>query len=360
MFTLIFVVFLTIFISAQCSLYEAVLYSIRLGTLEAAKAKQHRTSLAVRMIDMKKNIASPLSAILILNTIANTAGATIAGMYANQVIGPTMVPLFSIVFTLGILFLAEIMPKTLGAIYWRNFWPFIVWPLTAMKKILFPIIFVTKKFSDILTKGHKIPGMTEEEILGVVRLGAKEGEISKWESLMVHNIINLEKKSVNEIMTPRRVIFSLDDTLTVEEGLKAASEAGFTRIPLFHNDKEEIVGYVMIHDLISAKASGNMKAPLSCLAKPVTFMEEDTNCLTLMAFFLKKRSHIAIVEDKYGGVAGLITLEDVIETMLGSEIVDEKDKVVDMQKMARKLRTRNSDSPSNSSENDKSSEKDKS
>src|SRR3990172_1335857 len=228
-------------------------YAIRLGTLEAEKAKKQRPKLALRMIEMKKDIASPLSAILILNTIANTAGATIAGMYADKVIGTALVPAFSVVFTLIILFFGEIMLKTLGVIYWRSFWPLIVWPLTVMKKILFPIIFVAQKFSDLLVRGHKTHAMTDDEILGVVRLGAKEGEISKWESFMVHNIINLEEKTVREIMTPRRVIFSLNASMTVEEGLNAAAERGFTRIPLFRDDREEIVGYVMIHDLISSK-----------------------------------------------------------------------------------------------------------
>jgi len=336
MAVLLLVVFVTIFISAQCSLYEATLYSTRMGSLEAAKSKAKTKGIARRMIQMKRQISAPIAAILILNTIANTAGATIAGMYAHQVLGTSMVPLFSALFTLGILFFAEIIPKTLGAVHWRTLWPWIVWPLIVMKNGLYPFIFVTEKFAAWLIRGHSTSPMTEEDILGAVRLGAKEGEISKWESLMVHNIINLEDKQVREVMTPRTVMFSLDAEMTVAEGLDAAGEKGFTRIPVYHEDRENITGYVMIHDLGSAKTLSEPKTTLATIAKPIASIPETTNCLTLMNTFLKKRRHIAVVKDEYGGVAGLVTLEDLLEVVLGAEIVDERDTVVDMQEMARK------------------------
>ncbi len=333
---LLLVVFVTIFISAQCSLYEATLYSIRMGSLEAAKSKAKTKGIARRMIQMKRQISAPIAAILILNTIANTAGATIAGMYAHQVLGTSMVPLFSVLFTLGILFFAEIIPKTLGAVHWRTLWPWIVWPLIVMKNGLYPFIFVTEKVAAWLTRGHSTSPMTEEDILGAVRLGAKEGEISKWESLMVHNIINLEDKQVREVMTPRTVMFSLDEETPVAKALDTAGEKGFTRIPVYHGDRENITGYVMIHDLGSAKTLSEPKTKLAAIAKPIASIAETTNCLTLMNTFLKKRRHIAIVKDEYGGVAGLVTLEDLLEVVLGAEIVDERDTVVDMQEMARK------------------------
>ena len=346
---LIFVVFLTIFISAQCSLYEATLYSTRLGTLEAAKAKAKTKKMALMMIQMKKQISEPIAAILILNTIANTAGATIAGMYAHKTLGSALVPLFSVLFTLAILFLAEIVPKTLGAVYWRTLWPVIVWPLKAIKYPLYPLIWVTEKLSDFLTRGRPPSPITEEDILGSIRLGAKEGEISEWESLMVHNIIKLENTEVREIMTPRKVIFSLDASMTVKEALDAATEKGLTRIPVYEDDKENIVGYIMIHDLGTAKALSEPKTPLSSMVKPISFVGETTNCLTLLNSFLKRRSHISVVEDEYGGVAGLVTLEDLLETVLGAEIVDETDTVVDLQKLARKRKKKSSSSENGAS-----------
>ena len=336
MSVLLFVVFLTIFISAQCSLYEATLYSTRPGTLEAAKSKSKTKQTALKMIQLKKQISEPIAAILILNTFANTAGATIAGMYAHKTLGVGLVPIFSIAFTFAILFFAEIIPKTMGAVYWKTLWPLIVWPLTAMKYPLSPIIWVTEKLSGFLTRGRPPAPMTEEDILGSIRLGAKEGEISQWESLMVHNIIKLENTEVREVMTPRKVMFSLDTNMTVEEALKAAGTKGVSRIPVYREDNENIEGYVMLHELGSARACSEPNTPLSAIVKPISFIAETTNCLTLLNRFLKKRSHIAIVEDEYGSIAGLVTLEDLLETVLGAEIVDETDTVVDLQKLARK------------------------
>jgi CBS domain containing-hemolysin-like protein len=312
------------------------LYSTRPGALEAAKSKPKTKKLALMMIQIKKQISVPIAAILILNTIANTAGATIAGMYAHKTLGAVFVPLFSIVFTLAILFFAEIIPKTMGVVYWRSLWPVVVWPLTAMKYPLYPLIWITEKLSSFLTRGRPPAPITEEDILGSIRLGAKEGEISQWESLMVHNIIKLENTDVREVMTPRKVMFSLDTNMTLGGALEAAGTQGLTRIPVYRDDKENIEGYVMIHELGSAKALSEPNTPLSTIVKPISFVAETINCLILLNRFLKKRSHIAIVEDEYGSVSGLVTLEDLLETVLGAEIVDETDKVVDLQKLARK------------------------
>jgi CBS domain containing-hemolysin-like protein len=333
---LFLVVFLTIFISFQCSLYEATLYSTRMGALESEKAKKKRKSVALRMIQLKRDISVPLSAILILNTIANTAGATIAGMYAHKVLGTALVPAFSILFTIAILFLAEIMPKTLGAVYWRDVWPYIVWPLHAISRALYPAIIVTRGFSNLLTRGRTPPPVSEEEILGVIRLGAKEGEISHLESRMLHNIIELENKPVREVMTPRTVMFSLDANQTVETALQAFTEGGFSRIPVYENDKDNIIGYVMIHDLSSAKVLSAPETLVHSIVRPVSFVSEDSDCMTLLTSFLQKRSHMSIITDEYGSVRGLITLEDLLETVLGMEIVDETDRAADMQKLAHK------------------------
>jgi len=333
---LFLVVFLTILISFLCSLFEATLYSTRMGALESAKSKGEHKKRATGMIHMKREIGVPLSAILILNTIANTAGATFAGMYAHEVFGSVLVPAFSILFTLAILFLAEIMPKTLGAVYWRSLWPFVVWPLEMMRYLLYPAIVVTRKFAELLTRDKSPKAIYEEEILGVIRLGAREGEITKTESQMVHSIIDLENKSVREIMTPRNVIFSLEGKVSVGEALQAAGEAGFSRIPVYIGEKENIVGYVKIHDLASADALGKPEEKLLPIVRPMDSVDEDVNCLTLLNTCLRKRNHISIVRDEYGGVSGLVTLEDLLETALGTEIVDESDQVVDLQKLAKR------------------------
>ncbi len=333
---LLTVVFLTIFISFQCSLYEATLYSTRMGALESAKTKKKQKDAAVRMIQLKRDISVPISAILILNTLANTAGATIAGMYAHTVLGAVLVPVFSIVFTLAILFLAEIMPKTLGAVYWRNVWPYIVLPLHLISRVLYPAIIVTRAFSNLLTKGKTPPPVSEEEILGVIRLGAREGEISYLESRMLHNIIELENKPVRDVMTPRTVMFALDAEQTIETALQAFTSAGFSRIPVFEGDKDNIIGYVMIHDLSTAKALSSPDTKVRSIIRPISFVPEDANCLMLLTQFLQRRSHISIVQDEYASLRGIVTLEDLLETVLGMEIIDETDRVADLQKLARK------------------------
>jgi len=333
---LIIVVVVTLFVSASCSLYEAVLYSSRTGTLEAAKIQAKRGKLAAQFLTMKKNISQPIAAILILNTIANTAGATISGMYAADVLGSSMIALFSILFTLAILFLSEIIPKTYGAVHWRTLWPFIVFPLQLMKTALFPAIFVTEKITRLITHQRKIDTITEDEILALVKLGAHEGEITKGESQMVFNIINLEDRKVREIMTPRTMMFSLPAEMTVEKAFQTISSKGFTRIPIYEGDKENITGYVVTHDFNFVEMQNKSETSLKSISRQITFVQDDINCLTMLTNFLKQRKHIAIVSDEFGGVDGVITLEDLLETILGSEIVDETDVIVDLQEAARK------------------------
>jgi CBS domain containing-hemolysin-like protein len=252
------------------------------------------------------------------------------------VLGSVLVPVFSVLFTLAILFLAEILPKTLGAVYWRDVWPYIVWPLHLISRALYPAIIVTRAFANLLTRGKTPPPVSEEEILGVIRLGAREGEISHLESRMLHNIIELENKPVREVMTPRTVMSSLDANQTVETALQAASEAGFSRIPVYEGDKDNITGYVMIHDLSSAKTLSDPESPVHSIVRPMSFVSENANCLSLLTEFLQRRSHISVIHDEYGSVRGVVTLEDLLETVLGMEIVDETDRVADLQKLARK------------------------
>jgi len=338
MTTLLLVVLVTLSISFLCSLFEATLFSTRMGTLEAAIAKGEHAAIANRFKEMKVNISVPLASILILNTVAHTAGATWAGALVADVLGVGMVTLFSAIFTIAVLFFTEIMPKTLGAVYWRPMWPYIVWPLVLMEYALYPLVVFTQWFGNLFTRGYKALAITEEEILAAVRLGATAGQITHGESQLVHNIINLEDQTVREIMTPRTVIFSLDAEMTVSEAIKAIDQKGFTRIPIYEQDQENIVGYIVIHDLVAAKTLSNPQAPIKTIAKPISFVPVTKDALALLTTFLQQRQHITIVVDEYGGVAGLVTLEDLIETMLGKEIVDETDRVVDLQEKARQVR----------------------
>lgn len=335
---LVIVVIVTLFISSMCSLFEATLFSTRTGALEATKAAGINVSLAEKFLEMKRNIAEPISSILILNTISHTAGATLAGMYAASALGAGYVPIFSVVFTVFILFISEIAPKTIGAVYWKNLWPFLVWPIRAMKYALYPAIVVTQAFSRLFHGAPSTPSVTEDEILAIVRLGAKAGEITLDESKLVHNIISLENEPVRKIMTPRTVIVSLDANMTIKEAREAIDGKGLTRFPIYENDRENIIGYVLSHDLLSMKRVGDENASIKTLAKQISFVPQTMDSLTLLTNCLSRRIHIFIVIDEFGGVAGLVTLEDVLEAILGYEIVDETDREVDLQQLAKRRR----------------------
>lgn len=337
---LIIVVTATILISASCSLFEAVLYSSRTTTLASAAKSNGRSRVAQQMLELKKNISQPIAAILILNTIANTAGATVAGMLAAETLGHQWLPVFSTILTLGILFFSEIMPKTIGAVRWRSIWPLVVFPLRVIKVGLYPMIYLTEKFTTLITKGHTPVTVTEDEILAMVHMGAAAGEISKEEGKIVQNIIKMEDKRVRDIMTPRMVIFSLDADMPVGKAARLIEEQGYSRIPIYEEDEENIIGYVLAKEINSPKVQATPDAPLRKFAKKITFVPETVNCLTLLTRFLKHRLHLAIVVDEYGGVDGLVTLEDLMETMLGTEIVDETDDVEDLQEVARRRAAR--------------------
>ncbi len=333
-------VVLALLISAYCSLFEATLYSTRIGTLEAAKLEGRQPGLAERCIRLKEDVSKPIAAILILNTIAHTVGATMAGVYGLDVLGQSLMPAFSIMFTAGVLVFTEILPKTAGVVYWRSLWPYTVWPLTAMIYGLYPVIWVTEKISSLIMPTEEDKKVTQAEIIAFIRLGQREGEISRWESLLLHNIIHLKSKPVKEIMTPRTVIVSLEAKTSVYDAVRILRSEGFSRFPIYQEDREEICGYVIIRDVYQAHLDGLGDEPIKRFMKPMEYIPQSIDSLQVLAQFLVHRHHIAVVVDEYGGVAGLVTLEDVLETALGSEIVDEMDKVVDMQSLARQCSPR--------------------
>ncbi|MBF0552829.1 MAG: HlyC/CorC family transporter [Deltaproteobacteria bacterium] len=336
MVALIVVVVLVIVLTMIFSFVEAVLYSTPRAELDAAISEDRQTKAARLFLSLKKNIAAPLAAMLILSTVVTTVGASTAGALAIELFGPKRLIWFSFAFTLIILVFSEIIPKTVGAIYWRSLWPYVGHPLQLMIWILYPGVQFCLWLSRIITGGNQAVLVTEEEILAMVRLGVHSKEISDMESLMVHNIIGLEDKDVGRIMTPRTVIFGLDISMTVQSAYEAACNSGFSRIPVFAGSPENINGYVMMKDLSSRDAWEHPTTPIKRLVKPVTFVPEHTNCLILLRRFLEKRQHMAIVVDEYGGLEGLVTLEDLLETIIGQEIVDETDRTVDMQALARK------------------------
>lgn len=331
--TLVGVVGLSILISASCSLLESVLYSTRRITLQAGVQRGDR--MAVMMEKLKSNVDSPLAAILILNTIANTAGAAVAGWAASQVWGAGSLWVFSIAFTLAILFFSEILPKTVGAVYWRGLWRRTVYPLLGMVFLLYPLIFLTRAVTRLVT-GRKGAGarVSEEEILAAAKLGQMGGEISEMEHQLIRNIIYLEEVKAADIMTPRTVLLAADGRLTAGEVGREAAQWPFSRVPIYEGNLDQVVGYVLKYEVMGrALEAGETR--LTELAKPLHFVPASANALNLLKLFLGRGQHVFGVVDEYGGLMGLVTLEDVLESLVGSEIVDESDVIVDLQELAR-------------------------
>lgn len=334
MLTLILIVAASVGFSACCSLLESVLYSTRLITI-AAEAEQGSAT-AKAMQELKANIDQPLSAILILNTLANTAGAALAGWAAGEVLGSQYLWAFSLVFTVMILVVSEIIPKTAGAIYWRGLWRKAVWPIRLMVLLFKPLIVMTRLLTRMITKGQAAsPQISEGEILAAASLGQRGGEISQMEAELIHNIIGLEDVSASDIMTPRTVMKLANGALNVSQILPEARKWSYSRLPVYVGDPENIVGYVL-RDHILATDLGRHDPKVSELARPLHFVPASANALRLLKHFLSRRAHMCVVVDEYGGVDGLVTMEDVLESLVGAEIVDETDQVVDMRELARR------------------------
>jgi CBS domain containing-hemolysin-like protein len=334
MATLITAVSLCIGFSFLCSLLESVLYSTRAITLEAAANRGSREAMAMR--GLKAKVEKPLAAILILNTVANTGGAAITGWAAGELWEGGALLLFSALFTLGVLLVGEIVPKTLGAVHWRSLWRWSLGPIRVIMVSLAPVTWMTQVITRLVVRGHSgPPRVSEDEILAAARLGARGGEISKLEHDLIKNIILLEEVKASDIMTPRTVMFAADGGLPLAQAQEQARSWPYSRVPVYKKDVEDVVGYVLKAQVL-ALGSPTPPGKLSCLAKEVIFVPPSANALNLLNSFLRRREHMCLVVDEYGGIMGLVTLEDVLESLVGSEIVDEKDQVDDLQALARR------------------------
>lgn len=334
MTTLVLAVCISVIVSACCSLLESVLYSTRLITVQAAVNQGSRAGR--RMMELKSRVDRPLSAILILNTLANTAGAALAGWAAGRVFGAESLWLFSLIFTLLILVFSEILPKTVGAVYWRSIWQGSVLPLRALVMVLSPLIWMTRGLTRMVTRGQKTASLVSEaDILAAASLGHTGGEISKMEADLIHNIIGLEELSAADIMTPRTVMVSVDGGMSVSDILPEARNWAYSRLPVFMGSNENIVGYVLKDKVLSIDTSQENPTLIE-ISRPLKFMPHSANALLLLKHFLSRRTHMCLVVDEYGGIDGLVTMEDVLESLVGSEIIDELDEVVDMQELARR------------------------
>ncbi len=322
MTVLLLVAAITVIISATCSLFEATLYSTRRSTLEAERVRGKHKGLAQRFLRMKTDIAKPTAAILVLNTIANTAGATIAGMYATTVLGSSRVPLFSVLLTLAILFLGEILPKTFGATKWKSIWRFIVWPLALMEKVFSPLIYVSRGFAGLFGAGGAGAEITEGEIQAMIQVGGKSGELTPAELQLLSAVFHFDELVVRQIMEPRRSVVVFDRNNSLAECIAIAQRTKHTRYPVCEKSLDDAIGLAHIKDLLGVAPDEEFK--LESIVRPLRTVPETMLISRLLRQMQSTHQHMVTVIDEYGTAVGIVTLENVLEQIVGA-VQDEFD-----------------------------------
>lgn len=336
MIELIIAVGVAVFVSMFCSVAEAALYSMSWADIEKLMTSGSKSAKVLHKLRSKVN--EPITAILTLNTCAHTAGAAVAGWAWANVYGKETLWLFTLGFTVIILVFTEILPKTIGIMYSDRIAPPLARPLTALVWIFRPVIVVMRQLSKVVSRKSDGPDHTEDDIRAIVSLTRRSGSIKPYEEQSIRNILLLDLKTVEQIMTPRTVVFSLPAELTVSQARQQHPEWPHSRIPVWADDPEDIVGVVYRRQVLEALADDQDDMRLSDIMRPIRFVLESVTLDKLLVKFLGSRNHLCVVLDEYGGVAGVVTLEDVLEEILGSEIVDETDRVVDMREFARAQR----------------------
>lgn len=338
MFLLIFYLLLAILVSFLCSILEAVLLSITPSYVASKKG----TSIGKKLAILKDDIDKPLSSILSLNTIAHTFGAAGVGAQASVVFGgeegDSHVGIISIILTLLILIFSEIIPKSLGANYWRSLAPFTANTLTFLKYPMYPFILISKLITKLLAKKDKNEtSISREEMLAMADLGQEEGVFEERETKAIRNLIEFKSVQVEDIMTPRTVVTAVSENQSVGEVYNNPNREflRFSRIPVFQENKDNMVGFIHKHDLLDKMAQDQYDLPLKDIKRKIITVSADMPIPEVFQEFIHKKEHIALVVDKYGGTDGIVTMEDILENLLGMEIVDEFDNKENMQAYAR-------------------------
>ena len=322
--------------SFLCSLLEATLLTVTPSNIASAKEKGR--AWGGRMERLKKDIDRPLSAILTLNTIAHTMGAAGAGAQYARLYGNTGEAIFAALLTLAILIFTEIIPKTLGARYALFFAPSVAWFLPFLITLLAPLVWLCQQITKLLTFGRaQHTPKHRDELLALANLGEKAGTLHASESRVFRNLLRMHEMRVSDIMTPSPVVFSLPETMKIADFPVAAQGKAFSRIPIHGSSKDEITGVVMRITVLEKLAAGDSEDSLEALAMQAHITPEAEPVDQLFQRFLDERTQFMVVSDQFGALAGVVTLEDVIETILGFEIVDEGDTHEDLQALARKL-----------------------
>ena len=322
----------SIALSALCSMLEATLLSTPLSYVTGLEERGVKGAKSLKKL--KQNSDRPISAILCLNTIANTVGASIVGSLVYEVYGDALVGVFSTVFTLMILIFAEIIPKTIGASYWRSLALPASVIINTMIFISFPLVWVLEKMQRLISSRSTQVSVSREDISAMVSVATEEEVIEKEEKKMIQNLLKLDEVTAHEIMTPSVVVEMVPGTMTIREFYD--SENTHSRILVYDPENDEyVMGYVLRQTVLEKMAEDSFDLKLEEITRPILTFSEDDSVSDIWEKLIEKKEQISVIIDEYGSMRGIVTMEDVIETMLGQEIVDETDEVVDMQEYAK-------------------------
>lgn len=325
--------FLAIGISFVCSVMEAVMLSVSISFIETKEREKAGSTKLLKKYKM--NIDKPISAILSLNTVAHTIGAAGVGAQATKLWGDEVFGITSAILTLAILVLSEILPKVIGATYWKSIAIPAARIVQAMIVITYPLVFLSELMTKLLFKKKPSTGTSREEISVMAEMGQKEGILKEKENNIIQNLINLGETDVKDAMTPRSVVVAADEKMTLNEFVVIKKFSNFTRIPVYKESLDDISGYILRPMVYENIIMGRGDMQLSKIKRDFIVVYNNLPLSTLWEKLLIKKEHIALVTDQYGGVDGIITMEDIIESILGLEIIDERDSFADMQQLAR-------------------------
>ncbi|MDZ7818698.1 MAG: hemolysin family protein [Aliarcobacter sp.] len=327
--------FIALLVSFICSVLEAVLLSSTSSYIESLSKKGN--SDAVEMLrGLKSNIDKPISSILILNTFAHTMGAAGVGAQAQILFGQEMETVIAVLLTLAILYLSEIIPKTIGAVYWKKLLIPSAYVINFLIKITYPLVWISMLITKFISKGKvKDSNFSRDEIMAAVTMGEREGSILSKESALIENLFKLKNIKTKDIMTPRSVVFAFKSDVTVEDAIEDDKMYIHSRIPIYDETIDDIVGIVFNQSILEESVEERDNTILKDITVPVHKISENVPVSSLIDQFVNRKTHLFIVQDNYGQTSGVVTLEDAIETLLGVEIVDEMDEVEDMQAFAK-------------------------
>lgn len=323
----------TLLISFLCSILESVLMSTPVSFITMMKDKGYKP--AGKFMEYKQDIDKPIAAILSLNTIANTIGAAGVGRQATILFGSAWFGIISAITTILILVFSEIVPKTIGTSYWKNLMGFSTRAISVLIVIMYPFVLFIRVISRLLTPKDDEASVSRDEVSAMANIGAEEGVIEDKENKVIQNIMKLDNVKVCDAMTPRIVAVTAQENMTLKNFYKNDTFLHYSRIPVYSDSPEYITGFILLNDALEGLADDKFDTRLSELKRPISFFKEDESLSAVWEELLRTKEQIGLVIDEYGCFQGIVTLEDIIETILGLEIIDETDQAIDMQQYAK-------------------------